>query len=178
MSYETGKIMKKDIIKSLIAIKQSEIPFDVIERDVKLPINRKKIITVPGVRRCGKSTLMEIAINNLIRDGVPSKNILWLGFDDELLTHALFTIQSELQRYLRIQTYSLYFNKCPVIIMESSQYVNLCHNPHKKGDRAYVNIIKHTSTYRTKFYFNINYFINALLQNRLHSKLRYHIFAT
>lgn len=45
---------------------------------------------------------MEIAINNLIRDGVPSKNILWLGFDDELLTHALFTIQSELQRYLRI----------------------------------------------------------------------------
>ena len=81
MSYETGKIMKKDIIKSLIAIKQSEIPFDVIERDVKLPINRKKIITVPGVRRCGKSTLMEIAINNLIRDGVPSKNILWLGFD-------------------------------------------------------------------------------------------------
>ena len=102
MSYETGKIMKKDIIKSLIAIKQSEIPFDVIERDVKLPINRKKIITVPGVRRCGKSTLMEIAINNLIRDGVPSKIILWLGFDDELLTHALFTIQSELQRYLRI----------------------------------------------------------------------------
>ena len=51
MSYETGKIMKKDAIKSLIAIKQSEIPFDVIERDVKLPINRKKIITVPGVRR-------------------------------------------------------------------------------------------------------------------------------
>ena len=53
--------MKKDIIKSLIAIKQSEIPFDVIDRDVKLPLNRKKIITIPGVRRCGKSTLMEIA---------------------------------------------------------------------------------------------------------------------
>lgn len=28
--------MKKDIIKSLIAIKQSEIPFDVIERDVNV----------------------------------------------------------------------------------------------------------------------------------------------
>ena len=108
--------MKKDIIKSLIAIKQSEIPFDVIERDVKLPINRKKIITVPGVRRCGKSTLMEIAINNLIRDGVPSKNILWLGFDDELLTHALFTIQSELQRYLRIfPVEHLYSNVQPLL---------------------------------------------------------------
>ena len=77
--------MRKDIIKSLIAIKQSEIPFDVIERDIKLPVNRKKIITVPGVRRCGKSTLMEIAINELISSGVSPKNILWLGFDDERL---------------------------------------------------------------------------------------------
>ena len=77
--------MKKDVIKSLIAIKQSEIPFDVIERDEKLPIDRKKIITIPGVRRCGKSTLMEIVINTLIERGVPRENILWLGFDDERL---------------------------------------------------------------------------------------------
>lgn len=77
--------MRKDIIKSLIAIKQSEIPFNVIERDVKLPVNRKKIITVPGVRRCGKSTLMEIAINTLVEEGVPKEKILWLGFDDERL---------------------------------------------------------------------------------------------
>lgn len=34
--------MRKDVIKSLFAIKQSEIPFDVIERDTKLPIDRKK----------------------------------------------------------------------------------------------------------------------------------------
>ena len=77
--------MKKDVIKSLIAIKQSEIPFDVIERDVQLPIDRKKIITIPGVRRCGKSTLMEIAINNLVQSGVARERILWLGFDDERL---------------------------------------------------------------------------------------------
>ena len=77
--------MRKDIFKSLIAIRQNEIPFDVIERDVKLPINRKKIITVPGVRRCGKSTMLEIAVNNLVREGVPSENILWIGFDDERL---------------------------------------------------------------------------------------------
>lgn len=77
--------MRKDVIKSLIAIRQSEIPFSVIERDVALPINQKKIITVPGVRRCGKSTLMEIAINNLVREGVPKERILWLGFDDERL---------------------------------------------------------------------------------------------
>lgn len=77
--------MKKDVVKSLIAIKQSEIPFDVIRRDIALPINRKKIITIPGVRRCGKSTLMEIAINELVESGVSVERILWLGFDDERL---------------------------------------------------------------------------------------------
>ena len=77
--------MRKDVIKSLFAIKQSEIPFDVIERDTKLPIDRKKIITIPGVRHCGKSTLMEIAINTLVEKGVPKEYILWLGFDDERL---------------------------------------------------------------------------------------------
>lgn len=77
--------MRKEVIKSLIAIKQSEIPFEVIERDVELPIDRKKIITIPGVRRCGKSTLMEIAINNLVKGGVARERILWLGFDDERL---------------------------------------------------------------------------------------------
>ena len=77
--------MRKDVIKSLIAIKQSEIPFDVIGRDIALPLNQKKIITVPGVRRCGKSTLMEIAINELVESGVSVERILWLGFDDERL---------------------------------------------------------------------------------------------
>lgn len=77
--------MKKEVIQSLISIKQSEIPFEVIERDVELPVNRKKIITIPGVRRCGKSTLMEIAINNLVKEGVSRERILWLGFDDERL---------------------------------------------------------------------------------------------
>ena len=79
--------MRKDVIKSLIALRQNEIPFEVIERDVKLPVNRKKIITVPGVRRCGKSTMMEIAINELVQGGVPRQNILWMGFDDERLVN-------------------------------------------------------------------------------------------
>lgn len=65
--------MRKDIIKSLIAIRQSEIPFDVIERDIKLPVDRKKIITIPGVRRCGKSTMMEIAVTTLCAKVFPGK---------------------------------------------------------------------------------------------------------
>ncbi len=77
--------MKKELIKSIIALKQSEIPFEVIERELELPINRGKIITIPGVRRCGKSTLMEITINRLLASGVARERILWVGFDDERL---------------------------------------------------------------------------------------------
>ena len=77
--------MRKDVIKSLIEIRQREIPFDVIERDLVLPLNRNKIITIPGVRRSGKSTMMELVINSLVSNGVDRRKILWLGFDDERL---------------------------------------------------------------------------------------------
>ena len=77
--------MRKDVIKSLIEIRQREIPFDVIERDLVLPLYRNKIITIPGVRRSGKSTMMELVINSLVSNGVDRRKILWLGFDDERL---------------------------------------------------------------------------------------------
>lgn len=76
---------RKDIIKSLIAMKQDEIPFNVIQRDMELPLDSGQIITVPGVRRCGKSSLMMLAINRLVSQGVDKSRILWIGFDDERL---------------------------------------------------------------------------------------------
>ena len=76
---------RKDVFKALIALKQEEIPFEAIERDVRLPVARKEIVTVPGVRRCGKSTAMELAVNELVASGVAKERILWIGFDDERL---------------------------------------------------------------------------------------------
>ncbi len=61
------------------------MPFEVMERDMKLPLDWGKIITIPGVRRCGKSTMMELAINALLNEGVNKDRILWIGFDDERL---------------------------------------------------------------------------------------------
>ena len=78
--------MDKNAFKSLIALRQSEIPFDVFPRDSELPLDRGKIITVPGVRRCGKSSMMMLAINALVdKHGVEKRRILWIGFDDERL---------------------------------------------------------------------------------------------
>ena len=73
----------KDTIKSLIALKQQEIPVHYKPREVELPFDSKKIITVVGVRRCGKSTLMELCIERLLNAGISPRQIVWIGFDDE-----------------------------------------------------------------------------------------------
>ncbi len=80
---EKGKDMTKEEIQEVIELKQQEMPFDVKPRAEALPISGKEIVTLPGVRRCGKSTRMELAINDLLKTGVPKENILWIGFDDE-----------------------------------------------------------------------------------------------
>ena len=41
----------------------------------------KQIITITGIRRCGKSTLAKQAIEYLIEDGVPAKNILFVNLE-------------------------------------------------------------------------------------------------
>ena len=75
----------KETIKSLIVLKQQEIPVAFYPREVELPVNSNKIITVVGVRRCGKSTLMELCIERLLKAGVSPRQIVWIGFDDERL---------------------------------------------------------------------------------------------
>lgn len=77
--------MDKAYIKSIIAMRQNEFPVPLRERDNPLPVNSEKIVTMPGVRRCGKSSKMEIAVNHLLENGVSKEHILWVSFDDERL---------------------------------------------------------------------------------------------
>lgn len=47
-------------------------------------IDKKEIVVVSGVRRCGKSSLMRIALHDLIRQKkIPAANLLYLNFEDE-----------------------------------------------------------------------------------------------
>ena len=56
-----------------------------IDRDLQLPVNAGQIITVTGIRRCGKSSMMKIVANKLVAAGVNVSRILWVNFDDERL---------------------------------------------------------------------------------------------
>lgn len=82
---------RKEIFQGIISTMQREVPFEVIDRDMSLPIDSGQIITVAGVRRCGKSSLMKIAANKLVASGVEPQRILWINFDDE----RLYGMQSE-----------------------------------------------------------------------------------
>ena len=66
-------------------MRQAEFPTDLKMREKALPVGDKHIITIPGVRRCGKSSRMESVVNSLLAEGVRRERILWVGFDDERL---------------------------------------------------------------------------------------------
>ena len=47
-------------------------------------LNKKEIMIISGVRRCGKSSLMRIIVHKLVRHkNIPDANILYLNFEDE-----------------------------------------------------------------------------------------------
>jgi hypothetical protein len=79
--------MEKTYIKTQIAMRQADFPTALKRREKSLPIDSGKIVTIPGVRRCGKTSRMEAVVNTLLSCGVDRQQILWVSFDDERLVH-------------------------------------------------------------------------------------------
>ena len=73
----------RSTFQSIISLHQEEIPLDLRARNIQLPLDGNRIVTVTGIRRCGKSSLLGLTINQLLEKGVPREHILYVGFDDE-----------------------------------------------------------------------------------------------
>lgn len=73
----------RQTFQNVIALHQYEMPYNLIRRDLSIPVNKSRIVTVTGVRRCGKSSLLKLVINDLLNSGIPREMILYIGFDDE-----------------------------------------------------------------------------------------------
>ncbi len=70
--------------QSIITLHQGEFPYKgLISRELSLPLGGEDIVTVTGIRRCGKSSLLRITINDLLAAGIPKERILYIEFDDE-----------------------------------------------------------------------------------------------
>ena len=73
----------RSIFQSIISLHQEELPLNLKARNTQLPLDGNRIVTVTGIRRCGKSSLLGLTINHLLEKGVPRERILYVGFDDE-----------------------------------------------------------------------------------------------
>ncbi len=73
----------RSTFQSIISLHQEELPLNLKTRNTQLPLDGNRIVTVTGIRRCGKSSLLGLTINHLLEKGVPRERILYVGFDDE-----------------------------------------------------------------------------------------------
>ncbi|MDO9154604.1 MAG: ATP-binding protein [Paludibacter sp.] len=110
-------MIRKEVLKELIVTFQESIPTNLFTRNVVLPIDTEKIIALRGVRRCGKSSILQLSINQLIESGILKEQILFLNFDDERLQFDLadfdLIIQSyqELFPHIRFQDVYVFFDE-------------------------------------------------------------------
>lgn len=73
----------KDIFKILIH-DFFDKKLNVVKRDIDIPLNSSKIVSLVGVRRSGKSYIFYQLINDL-RESVDVKNIIYINFEDDRL---------------------------------------------------------------------------------------------
>ncbi len=76
----------KEIFKQLIVEFQSrELP-KIIDRNIEIPLNTNKIISVIGVRRSGKTFILFHTIKRLVKtQKVPIERIVYINFEDKRL---------------------------------------------------------------------------------------------
>lgn len=89
---------KKEQLKSIIRDFHESALFDVKTRNVSPPTDSKKIITLIGVRRCGKTSIFFDMINTL-STSVDRTKILYLNFEDERLELVIDELDMILQAY-------------------------------------------------------------------------------
>ncbi len=103
---------KKELIKQIIRDFHTEQDFEVKQRDIKLPIDTNKIITLIGVRRCGKTSILYDTINRLSKK-INKTHILFINFEDERLdlkaNELDLILQSYSELYPAIELKNCYF---------------------------------------------------------------------
>lgn len=95
-------MINKELIKTIILDNQSRIYPDVWDRNLKIPLDSKKIITLSGVRRSGKTYHLFNVIERLKKLGVDDSKILYLNFEDERFTLTSKDLDLILQSYMEI----------------------------------------------------------------------------
>ena len=102
----------KEIFKKIIVDSQERSYDNIVKRDYEIPLTTKKIVSLIGVRRSGKTYLLYETIKKL-REDTDKENILYINFEDD----RLFPIKLKDLDQLTEAYYELY--------------------PHKRDERVY-----------------------------------------
>jgi hypothetical protein len=90
------------LLKQIISDFQQRFPFpNVVDRDLQIPLEAGKVVTIIGPRRSGKTFLLRGMINKLV-ENVPPKHILYLNFEDERLSLGAEDLQSIIDAQLQL----------------------------------------------------------------------------
>lgn len=76
---------RNEALKSIIREFHTRKLPNLIERDILLPEESNKIISVVGPRRAGKTYLLFQKIREFLKKGIPIEKILYINFEDERL---------------------------------------------------------------------------------------------
>ncbi len=74
--------MEKIFEELTAEFQEREIP-DLIKRELKIPYHLRKIFVIYGLRRAGKTYYLYSLIKELLKKGIPRKEIFYLDFEDE-----------------------------------------------------------------------------------------------
>lgn len=92
----------KEIIKTVIKDWQKTFPrAEVWERNLQVPLDSQKIISLIGPRRCGKTYYLYQLINQLLARG-PDAKFIYLNFEDERLTLTSAQLRLILEAYYEL----------------------------------------------------------------------------
>lgn len=76
---------KKELLKTIITDNQSRALPKIWQRTLELPLSSKKIVTLTGVRRSGKTYHLFDAMSKLKAQKISNERILYINFEDERL---------------------------------------------------------------------------------------------
>jgi len=103
--------MKVLFKKLIIEFQNSSLP-EVIKRNIEIPINTEKIISITGVRRSGKTFILFKTIKELLKK-TPIEKIVYINFEDKRLNvkakDLLLLIEAYKELYSKIKLKEVYF---------------------------------------------------------------------
>jgi uncharacterized protein len=95
---KTFFMRKKELLKQIIRDFHLQPVFDVKPRDVQVPLETGKIITLMGVRRCGKTSILLDTVNRLAKT-LDKTLMVFINFEDERLDLATDELDLIIQAY-------------------------------------------------------------------------------